>query len=200
MNVLAGTQVVVLFSLRGNTTPLLGYTLDVTATASAGAVGTLVPDVSTTSFFDARNVITAGGATRDPFFSAIERDGLGGISITTMTNDLSTVLAVDGVNDVFAEIVFDVSPDAEGEFLLTLGATGAISDENGASIPFTFIPGTVRVFDPAKVPTVSQWGIIVMSVLLVTAGWMVLARRDRAIVLAGGRRSSKVGGDAPLEI
>ena len=108
-----------------------------------------------------------------------------------MTDALSTVLAVDGVNDVLAEVVFDVPPDTEGEFLLTLGATSAISDGNGSPIPFTFIPATVRVFDPAEVPTVSEWGMIVMSVLLVAAGWTVLARRGRAIVLAGGRCSSE---------
>lgn len=191
----AGNQVTVLILLRNNTTPLLGYTLDVTATASAETIGTLVPNVSATNFFDTRNVITAGGATRDPIFSVIESDGSSVISITTLTDDLSTVLAVDGVNDVFAEVVFDVSPDAEGEFLLTLGAASAISDGNGVAIPFTFIPGTVRVFDPAKIPTVSEWGIIVMSVLLIATGWIVLARNDRAIALAGGRCSTENSGD-----
>jgi len=177
VNALPGQQVAVLCLIRGNTTPLLGYTLDVTATASPGAIGSLVLDVSGTNFFDSRNVITAGGSTRDPLFSVIESDGAGGLSITALTDDLSTVLAVDNVNDVLAEVLFDVPPGAEGEFVVTLGSGSALSDMNGAAIPFTFLPGTIRVFNPAEVPVVSEWGMIVMILLLVVAGWVVLARR-----------------------
>ncbi len=58
-----------------------------------------------TNFYDIRNLITAGGAMRDPFFSVIQDNGSGGVSVTTITSDLSTV------NYKISCCIFDFEPD-----------------------------------------------------------------------------------------
>jgi len=68
------------------------------------------------------------------------------------------------------------------------------------AVSFSFTPGTIRVLDPATIPTVSEWGMIVMSLLLVAAGCVVFAKRGGAIGLAGGGCSPEDGGDAPPEM
>jgi len=195
-----GQAVSVLFLLRDNTTPLSGYTVDVDIVADPGAVGTVTANVGLTNFFDQQNLITAGGATRDPLFSVIGENGTGGVSVTTFTDDFSTVLAVDDVNDVLAQVFFDVPLDALGDFTIQLNPSSTLVDGIGASVTFTSTPGTIRVLDPATIPTVSEWGMIVMSVLLVAAGCVVFAKRGGAIGLAGGGCSPEDGGDTPPEM
>jgi hypothetical protein len=165
----------VLFLIRDNTTPILSYTLDVNIVPQSGSTGTLTANVAATNFFDARNLITAGGAMRDPFFSVIQDNGGGGVSVTTITSDLSTVLAVDNVNDVLAQVFFDVPQDALGDFTIELASGSVLVDGNAASIPFTFTPGTIRV--TTSIPAVSEWGVIVLSLLIASAGSVVLAKR-----------------------
>jgi IPTL-CTERM motif len=188
---LPGQTVSVLLLVRDNTTPLVGYSLEV-FTTEAGAVGLVPASATSTNFFDAQNLISAcpvaicpTGAIRDPFFSVIADNGSGGVTIDTVTDDFSTVLAFDNVNDVLAEVFFDAPLDAIGDFTIQLGSSSTLIDGNAASVSFAFTPGTIRVLDPATVPTVSEWGMIMMSVLLVVAGCVMLARR---------------GGDAPLEM
>jgi len=202
-----GQTVSVLFLLRDNTTPLVGYSLEVAAVADAGAVGSVTADVTSTNFFDVQNLITAcspaicpTGAIRDPLFSVIADNGSGGVTIDTLTADFSTVLAVDGVNDVLAQVFFDVPLDALGDFTVQLGSSSTLIDGNAVAVSFAFTPGTIRVLEPATVPTVSEWGMFVMSVLIVTAGCVVLANRGGAIGLASGGCSPEDGGDAPPEM
>lgn len=190
---LPGQTVSVLVLVRDNTTPLVGYSLEVSAVADAGAVGSVTANVGLTNFFDAQNLITAcppavcpTGAIRDSFFSVIADNGSGGVTIDTLTADCSTVLAVDDVNDVLAQVFFDVPLDALGDFTIRLGSSSTLIDANAVAVSFAFTPGTIRVLDPASIPTVSEWGMIVMSVLLIAAGCVVFAKRGGAIGLAGG--------------
>lgn len=178
---LPGQTVSVLFLLRDNTTPLSGYTVDVDIAPEPGADGTVTANVGLTNFFDQQNLITAGGATRDPLFSVIADNGTGGVSVTTFTDDFSTVLAVDDVNDVLAQVFFDVPLDALGDFTIQLNPSSTLVDGIGASVTFASTPGTIRVLDPATIPTVSEWGMIVMSLLLVAAGCVVFVKRGGAI-------------------
>jgi hypothetical protein len=53
-------------------------------------------------------------------------------------------------------------------------------------VPFTFTPGTIRVLDPATIPAVSEWGMVALSLLIVTAGTVVFVKRR-------GVAGSKVG-------
>jgi hypothetical protein len=171
---LPGTTVSVLFLIRDNTTPLLSYTLDVNIVPQSDATGTVMANVSATNFFDARNLITAGGAMRDPFFSVIQDNGNGGVSVTTITSDLSTVQAVDDVNDVLAQVFFDVPQDALGDFTIELSSGSVLVDGNAASIPYTFTPGTIRVTN--SIPAVSEWGVVVLGLLVMTAGSVIFAQ------------------------
>ena len=161
-DVLPGTTVSVLFVLQNNTTPLFGYSLDVDVIPQPDASGSLAVDVLATNFFDRRNLITAGGAIRDPIFSQILDTGDGGVFITTNTDDGSTVLAVAGLNDVLAQVFFDVSAEAFGNFTIELGPASAI----GAA-DFAFTPHTFTV-----VPEPS-------TLLLCLAGVAVVRRRRR---------------------
>ena len=90
--------------------------------------------------------------------------------------------------------------DALGDFTVQLGSSSTLIDANAVAVSFSFTPGTIRVLDPALVPTVSEWGMIVMSVLLVAAGCVVFAKRGGAIGLANGGCSPDDGGDAPPEM
>ena len=172
---LPGTTVSVLFLIRDNTTPILSYTLDVNIVPQSGSLGTVTANVSATNFYDVRNLISAGGAMRDPFFSVIQDNGGGGVSVTTITSDLSTVQAVDKVNDVLAQVFFDVPQDALGDFSIELGSGSVLVDGNAATVPFSFTPGTIRVTN--SIPAVSEWGMMVLSLLVVTAGCVVFVRR-----------------------
>jgi hypothetical protein len=40
-----------------------------------------------------------------------------------------------------------------------------------------YVEGTINVRSPSNIPTVSEWGLIVMGLLLLTAGAVVIARR-----------------------
>lgn len=140
-----GDTISVFFLIRNNTTPILGYSLDVQVIPKLGAIGSVAADVTATNFFDDRNLITAAGETRDPFFSLIQDGGNGGIFINTITEDNSTVVAVDNVNDVLAEVFIQVSSDACGDFELVLGAASALSDGNAIAIPYSYTNGIVRL-------------------------------------------------------
>jgi hypothetical protein len=41
--------------------------------------------------------------------------------------------------------------------------------------------GVEGIFAPSKIPTVSEWGLIVMALLIVTAGAIVIVRRSRRV-------------------
>jgi hypothetical protein len=181
---LPGTTVSALFMIRDNTTPILSYTLDVNIVPQSGSIGTVTANVAMTNFHDVRNLITAGGAMRDPFFSMIEDNDSGGVSITTITADFSTVVAVDNVNDVLAQVFFDVPPDALGDFTIALEAASILVDGNASPVPFAFTLGTIRVTN--SIPAVSEWGMIVLSLLVLAAGSVTFAKRH-------GAAGSKVG-------
>jgi hypothetical protein len=174
---LPGQTVSVLFLIRDNTTPILSYTIETNAVAQAGAVGTLTANVAMTNFYDVRNLITAGGATRDPFFSFIEDNGNGGVSVTTITADLSTVQAVDNVNDVLAQVFFDVPQDALGDFTIELASGSVLVDGNAAPVPFAFTSGMIRVTN--SIPAVGEWGMMILGLLVLTAGCAVFVKRAR---------------------
>ncbi len=141
----AGGEVRVLVLIEESAVGLFGYSLDIDIAPVGAATGSLVPNVSLTNFFDARNLISAGGAMRDGFFSVIEGSADGGVFISTNTNDLSAVFPVPGVNDVLAELVLDASTDAAGEFRIEFGSGTALSDTAGMPIAFASSSATVMI-------------------------------------------------------
>jgi len=143
---LPGETQSVLFRLSENDTPLFGYSLDVRFAPGPGATGSIDADVAQTNFFDESNLISAGGAERDPDFSVIQPAGDGGVFISTNTEDGSTVLAEEGVNDVLAQVFFTASSDALGEFIPVLTDNGtALSDGQGFPVDFDFSGGSITV-------------------------------------------------------
>jgi len=159
-----GTTFDVLFTIQDTeSTPLFGYSLNLDVVPDTDAVGILSANIDLTNFFDDRNLITAGGAVREPLFSDIMNTCDGGAFITANTTGGSTVLAVAGVNDVLAQAFFDVSPDAFGDFTIELGPASAV----GAA-DFDYTPHTFTV-----VPEPS-------TLLLCLAGVAVVRRRHQS--------------------
>ena len=139
LDVLPGSQVSVLWLIETSLTPLFGYSLDLNLLGdlSDDRTGTTVINTEASNFFDDKNFITAAGGTRDPIFSVMIADGSGGAFISSNTNDGSVFLAQAGINDVLAEIVFDISADASGRFVFDLGPGSALSDATGFPVSFT---------------------------------------------------------------
>lgn len=58
-----------------------------------------------------------------------------------------------------------------------------LSTDPGASgwedLVTTLTPGTITVFDPTEIPTVSEWGMVVLTALLMTAGTLIARQRRR---------------------
>ena len=57
----------------------------------------------------------------------------------------------------------------------------------GQSIDLAFV-----ITSPSNIPTVSEWGLIVMALMLLTAGTLVLARRRMVLAGAGGASGGNV--------
>jgi hypothetical protein len=137
--ILPGTTFDVLFTIHDQeSTPLFGYSLDINIVPEAGASGLLSANIDLTNFFDSQNLITAAGATRDPLFSDIMGTNNGGVFITTNAQSGETVLAEEGVNDVLAQVFFDVSADAFGEFTVELGPASTVGTVDFEYVPHTF--------------------------------------------------------------
>lgn len=163
-----GESAVLFFLIRNNTTPLLGYSLDVDIAAAPGATGTVTANVAATSFYEVLNLISAGGATLDPTFSVITDPGDGGVFINAITEDNSTVLAAAGVNDVLARVVVNASTDADGEFDVQLGPASVLSDGAAFPVPFTFEDGIVTIRQ--TVPIISRGSLAIMFALVLLIG------------------------------
>ncbi len=140
-----GELISLIFRLDENTTPLLGYSLDIDINPEVDAIGAIESDVMATNFFDSENLISAAGLARDPLFSQIVDTGDGGVFVTTNTEDLSTVIATTGVNDALAEVVFRAPDNALGRFRIDLGPASFLSDENVNSVAFDYAPVILNV-------------------------------------------------------
>lgn len=180
-DVMAGESITFLVFLRDSPSALFGYSLDVVIEPDPAAAGGVVVDPSMTNFFDEQNLITAGGAMRDPVFSLI-LPMADGVFISTNTSDLSTVSPVPGVNDVLAQIVLNVSPDASGSFTVLLDDGTALADASGASVPFTSNEITINVTplpmaDPVAAPAMGGVAVGGLVGLIGFAGMQTLQRR-----------------------
>lgn len=178
----AGQSISFLVLLSGNTTPVLGYSVDIEFDPPLGSVSSIWADVQTTNFFDPQNLITAAGGTRDPLFSVIQSNPSGGVFVNTITNDNSTMLAVDGANDVLAEVYVDVPRMALGDYQIVLSQITALSDGNAQPIPFTYAPAIIRVTPP--IPAASAWGLASLFLGMAVAA-TILLRRTLAVASEG---------------
>ncbi len=170
-----GESVSILFQIRDNTTPLLGYSLDLDIGANPGAEGEVRANVEATEFYEVRNLITAGGATLDPLFSVISDPGDGGVFVNALTDDNSTVLAVTGVNDILARVILEASTDASGDFNVSLGPASVLSDGGGFAVPFTFGGGSVTIRQ--VVPAASSSSTVAMMIVICVFGAVLSCRR-----------------------
>lgn len=165
VEVLPGSQVSVLWLVQDITTPLFGYSLEITPAAEARSsnLSSVGVDLDATNFFPGRNFILAGGGTLDPSFSVIQDNGSGGVFISTNTADLSAILAAAGVNDVLAEVVFTAGADALGDFVFEVGPATALSDTGGFPVDYVSETLTIRV-----IPAPMAVGVLGIAALATT--------------------------------
>ncbi len=133
------------FLLEDNTVPLLGYSLDVEVTPMPGATGAVTIDVEQSNLSFRRNVIAAGGGTLNSQLSTIIDLGGGSALVNAVVDNGVPVVAIDGINDVLAEVVFNASDDASGSFAIALGNATALSDAGGFAVSFTSGAGLINV-------------------------------------------------------
>jgi hypothetical protein len=143
ITVAAGEQASLRVLFDSSEEPIFGYSLDVDVTALSGATGTLAPLAAASNFGGANNIIVGAGAMLDPLFSVIQGAPDGGLFVSANTSDGSVVESVPGVNDVFAEVVFEAPADAAGMFELSFGPGTAIADAAGQ--PIEFLRGTATI-------------------------------------------------------
>ena len=135
------------FRIRPNSTPLLGYSLDVDIVPIMGSTGSVTADVALTNFYLGENLIEDDpSATLHPLFSLILDPGDGGVFVNAITEDFTVpVTAVADTNDVLAEVIFNASAFADGDFTIQLGPATALADANADAVAYDFTPRTLTV-------------------------------------------------------
>lgn len=166
--IIAGSTFSVLIKLTDNTTNLIGYTLDVDVDGVVGDhVGSVTADAASSNFFPSQNLIEQDpDQSLAPFpFSFITAEPDGGVLINAFSDDFETVdLAIDGVSDVLAQVFFDVSDDALGRFVISLGTDSSLGDEDLNGVDFRSIPLEI-VSEPIPAPGAAMLALIGMSML-----------------------------------
>ena len=173
-DVLAGESFSLLVQLSDNNIPLVGYSLNVDVAGTLKSSGSVVGDAGLSNFFLERNLIARGGGILNPTFSLIIDPGDGGLFVNAIEQRRRVVnVATPGVNDVLAQLVFNVSPDATGFFVIEFGPFTTLATEvvDGPikDVPFASSAVTVRVI-PEPVTS---------SVLLMGTGWLLWRRSRR---------------------
>ncbi|MEY3022931.1 MAG: Dockerin type domain, partial [Planctomycetota bacterium] len=115
-----------------------GYSAALRAVPLAGATGAVTANAGTSSFFPPRNIFLAAPKPPelDPVFSVIVPLAQGGVFVNANTADGSAVASVPEVNDMLAEIAFDVGASAQGVFEVQLGPASALANASGLAVPF----------------------------------------------------------------
>ncbi|MEK6677121.1 MAG: PEP-CTERM sorting domain-containing protein [Planctomycetota bacterium] len=163
------TTVSLLVRLSDNNDPLIGYSLNVDVAPEPGAVGGLRPNVALSNFFPEKNLITRGGGFLHPVFSLIQESRDAGLFINAQELRLRPVTtASPGINDVLAQLVFDVLPGSNGLFTIGFGPFTVLVDGAFDAVPFN--AATFQLFVPEP-----------MTALLILAGAipMICFRRHK---------------------
>lgn len=90
---------------------------------------------------------------------------------------LSATLTFAGA---LVSIPVQASSDAQGVWDLQLSTS--VGDSGWEKVVTTFSPGTITVTPNPDIPTVSQWGMAVLTLLVLTAGTLIL-HRERVTLL-----------------
>ncbi|MFG0244849.1 MAG: hypothetical protein ACF8MF_02200 [Phycisphaerales bacterium JB052] len=137
IEVLAGSRVSMLWLVEDVQDPLFGYSLQLEPIANQGSIGSVTVDVNATNFFEPRNLIMAGGGEINSALSIIQPSGVHGIFMSANITDANNpIVPHTGINDVLAEVVWDISQDALGTFTFELGQATVLSDPDGFAVPF----------------------------------------------------------------
>ncbi len=170
--VVPGGSVSVVVGLTNNTRNLVGYQLEAKLISDGLVGGSIQFDLNASNFDAGENVIAKGGGTLNPFIKYLTNSNRN-IFFSAFNSDAGTpvALAKPG-HDTLAEIVFNVSPDAEGTFGIQLGSLTELYDRQLDAIPIT-----------TPTPSILEWQIVpeptCLSVLLL--GSLLVCRKRKKI-------------------
>jgi hypothetical protein len=135
-----------------------GYSLDVDVFADSAATGRIIGladslygDDAAQSHFDLPQCFIAAdpaGRALHPAFSVINGGGDGGVFVRALERMARPVGPADAGHDVLAELVFSVSPDAEGLFTFRCGPGTALLDATGTLVSFESPSATMEIVVP----------------------------------------------------
>lgn len=148
----------------------------------SASVGTLIPIESGTEIDTTRTDYVFFGLIGFPVCVTIPCTPVEITTIQCGTNAFASSVPDPGIPKYLATYVLQVPADAVGTFTVGLNLEPGISvalDGSGELIePLNVIPILITVeTDPPGIPTASEWGIVAMSLLLLTAGTIVFMPR-----------------------
>lgn len=148
--------------------PLFGYSLNVDVSSESGSTGAVVGSAALSTFYVQQNLITQGGGQLHPILSIIIEPGDEGLFVNGVNHEAVPVnLAVPGVNDILAELVFQTTPTTLGTFEFTLGPGSVLSHVPKVELPFEVIPKTVEVI---PIPEPATFAVMTALVALASLG------------------------------
>ncbi len=145
------------------TDPIAAYTLDLRVIPQAGATGTVTGNAAESNYYEAENLIANGsaGGGISTTFSSIGQSGNG--LLINVVDSAFTATAVPGAGqDVLAEVAFDASADAFGDFRFELGGLTVLATDGGQSHPFESVLLTLNIPEPASLGLLGTAGLLLI--------------------------------------
>ncbi len=112
------------------------------------------------------------------------------IGFNDLGDDDNPPLHTNSIRLHYLSIDFDVEPDASDQVvfidptyddingLVLFGLTDGLTGFTPA-----FVPGTITYIDPADVPTLNEWGMIILALLILATGTVAVIRRREAFLI-----------------
>ena len=112
------------------------------------------------------------------------------IGFHDLGGDDNPPLHTNSIRIHYLSIVFEVEPGAPGQVVFIDSA----NDEINGPVLFglidgltgftpAFVPGTITYISPADVPTLTEWGMIILALLIPAIGTIAVIRRREAFLI-----------------
>ncbi len=113
----------------------------------------------------------------DGTFSAYDTNALGfSATINGSVDDNGTYLP-SGLTFVGSLVSFPVKASADAQGVWDVKLSTSVGESSWEELVTARSPGTITVTPNPDIPTISEWGMIAMTLLLIAAGTLVLRRR-----------------------
>jgi hypothetical protein len=114
----------------------------------------------------------------DGMFSPYDTNAIAFSSTKNGSVDDNGTYLSSGLTFVGSLVIFPVqaSPDAQGVWDVKLSTS--IGDSGWEELDTTLSPGTITVTPSPDIPTLSEWGMAVLALLVLTAGTLILRTKE----------------------